>query len=110
MTNLASSRSAIGSTSLANSGKNSILLVLSSLSTSNLYQNSWILDSGATDHMTPVVDQFLSYELCIIGQNVQTADGNLLKVAGIGGLHIELIGLLSTVLHVPKFFVSLMSV
>ena len=31
--------------------------------------------SRATDHMTPVIDQFLSYELCITGQNVQTADG-----------------------------------
>ena len=65
MSNSASSGSVIGSTSLANSAKNSILFALSSFSTPNSYQNSWILDSGATNHLTPLIDQFLPYELCI---------------------------------------------
>ena len=39
-----SSGSAMGSTSLANSGKTPILSALSSLSVSNSYQNSWILE------------------------------------------------------------------
>ena len=34
----------------------------------------------------------------------------LLKVTGIGSMHVEPIGLLSRVLHVPKLFVSLVSV
>ena len=40
-----SSRSIIGSTSLANSGKNSIVSALSIISSLKSYQNSWILDS-----------------------------------------------------------------
>ena len=83
LSNPALSRSVIGSISLANSGKSSILSVLSLLSTPDSYQNSWILDSRTTDHMTPVVDKLLSYELCITEQNVQTVDSTLLKVAGI---------------------------
>ena len=45
--------------------------------------------------MTPVIDQFLSYELCITGKNVQTADGTI-KVAGIGSIHVEPIERLRT--------------
>ena len=43
-------------------------------------------------------------------KNVQTVDGTLLKLAAIDSLHVEPIGLLLRVLHVPIFFVSLMSV
>ena len=105
-----SSGSVIGSTSLANSGKNPILSALSSISSSNSHQSSWILDSGATDHMTPILDKFVSYESCTAGLNVQTANGTLFVVVGIGSIHVEPRGLLSRVLHVPKLFISLVSV
>ena len=60
--------------------------------------------------MTPLVDKFLSYELCIRKQNVQTVDVTLSKVTGIGSMHVEPIGLLLRVLYVPQLFVSLVSV
>ena len=106
-----SSSSVVSSSSLANSGKVQILSVLISL-TSNIqsHQYSWILDSGSTDHMTPKIDLFVSYEPCLVDKWVQTVDGTLLKIAGIGSVRLAQIGLLTNVLHVPKLFVSLISV
>ena len=60
--------------------------------------------------MTLKLEGFVSYEPCVIGKNVQTADGTLLKVSGVGSMYVEPIGLLSRVLHVPKLFVNLVSV
>ena len=40
---------------------------------------------------------------------MQTADGTLLTVAVIGSIHVETIGLLSRVLHMPKLFMSIVS-
>ena len=104
------SRSIIGSTgSLANSGDPSFLSALLS-SPGKTLQSSWILDSGATDHTTPTYSHFISYELCVSDKMVQTADGTLLQVAGIGSVKLEPIGLLTQVLHVPRIFISLVSI
>ena len=102
------SNSVISSTSLANSGKNYILSSLT-LFTTNL-TTAWLLDSGATDHMTPLSNIFTSYESVAPRKNVQTADGTLLPVAGIGAINLKPIGHITYVLHVPKLFVSLVSV
>ena len=98
----------IGSTSMANSGKDELLTNLSMLT--NDLTSAWILDSGATDHMTPLTDVFESYEKLTPGKHVQTADGTLLPVVGIGKMSISHIGKIDNVLHVPKLFVSLISV
>ena len=103
-----SSSTVIGSTSLANSGKNEIYSSLTFL-TKNL-PTAWILDSGATDHMTPLPHIFVSYETIAPGKHVQTADGTLLSVKGIGTINLQPMGLITHVLHVPKLFVSLVSV
>ena len=76
----------------------------------NSQGNPGILDSGATDHMTLTNKFFKSYEPISPGKHVQTADGTLLPVAGLGTMHIQPIGLLTHVLHVPKLFVNLISV
>ena len=102
------SSTVIGSTSMANSGKNELLKNLSML-TNNL-TSAWILDSEATDHMTPLTDVFESYEKLTPGRYVHTADGTLLLVVGIGKMSIFHIGKVANVLHVPQLFVSLISV
>ena len=84
-----SSGTIIGSTSVANSGNNELLKNLSFF-TKDL-TNAWILDSGATDHMTPL-SVFESYETIAPGKHVQTADGTLLQVVGIGHMNIQPIG------------------
>ena len=60
--------------------------------------------------MNPILDKFVSYELCTTRHNVQTADGTLLEVVGIGSIHVEPIWLLSRVLRVRKLFISQVSV
>ena len=53
---------------MANSGKSELLTNLS-MFTSNV-SNVWILDSGATNHMTPLTDLFVSYEEISLGKHV----------------------------------------
>ena len=77
-----SSRSVIETTSLAASGKTQFYW--ESISSLNSYQSSWILDSGAIDHMTLISNKFVSYEPSTTGKNVQIANGTLLTVARIG--------------------------
>ena len=60
--------------------------------------------------MKPILNDFVSYEPWYTNKNVQTADGTLLRVARIGSIRMAPIGLLTLVLHVPKLFVSLLSV
>ena len=98
----------IGSTSMANSGKKYFLTTLSTF-TDNL-SKTWILDLGATDHMTPLKHLFKSNESMIPGKHVQTANGTLLPVVGIGTMNIDPLGTIYNVLYVPKLFVSLVSV
>ena len=59
--------------------------------------------------MTPL-SVFESYETIAPGKHVQTADGTLLPVVGIGQMNIQPIGKITNVLHVPKLCVSLISV
>ena len=112
---ISKSTSIIGSTSVANSGKHFILNKIFSIITPQStvhkdHHTAWILDSGATDHMTPIADVFTSYTTCPTNKNVQTADGTLLAVSGIGTLNLDPRGKLEHVLHVPQLFVSLVSV
>ena len=60
--------------------------------------------------MTPISNKCVPYEPCTTGQNVQHVDGTLLEAALISSIHIELIGFLSTFLHVPELLISLVSV
>ena len=110
---LSSSSSIIGSTSVENSGKDVILDKIFSIidKVPNIDpRKTWILDSGATDHMTPMMDFFTSYNPCPNNRKVQTADGTLLSVLGIGVISLEPIGKLEHVFHVPQLFISLISV
>ena len=93
---------------MANLGKNENFYSLTFF-TKNLTA-TWILDSGATDHMTPLSHIFASYEPVAPGKHVQTTDGTLLPEIGIGAINLQPIGLITHMLHVPKLFVSLVSV
>ena len=86
-----------------------------SVSNSKLFHNSkyaykhWILDSSAIDHMTPNPSNFTSYVLCSSNRKVQTTNGSLLKVAGIGEIKLDPIGIIKDVLNFPKLCISLVS-
>ena len=73
----------------------------------NLY---WILDSGATDQMTPQPKHFSSHTPCPSNKKISIADGSLMTAVGQGEVQISLSITLKNVLHIPIFFVSLISI
>jgi len=76
----------------------------------------WIADTGATAHMTPHREFFVTYELC--STPVRLADGNVVHAAGVGtvafvpyldGIDMPAVGFTRT-LHVPGLKCNLLSV
>jgi GAG-pre-integrase domain len=71
---------------------------------------SWIVDSGASKHMTPHSTMFKTYKPMSGKDKVQTADGSLCPIAGVGDITCTSELQLSSVLHVPNFTNNLLSV
>jgi len=70
----------------------------------------WILDSGATDHMTPLPTHFFTYSPCPSNKKISIADGTLITVAGQGDVQLNPFMTLNNVLHIPKLSTSLISI
>lgn len=70
----------------------------------------WILDSGATDHLTGSSDHFLSYHPCAGNEKIRIVDGSFAPVAGKGQVSPFDGLILQNVLHVPKISYNLLSV
>jgi hypothetical protein len=69
----------------------------------------WIVDYGASKHMTPYPMMFKTYKPLSGRDKVQTADGSLCSIA-VGDVTCTSELQLSSVLHVPKFTNNLLSV
>ena len=76
-------------------------IVASCFSVSSIH--SWIINSGATDHMTWSSKLFSSYIPCAGNQRVKIVDGSFPIV-------ISLVLTLHNVLHVPKLSCNLLSI
>ena len=83
----------LGSCSVAQSGKFHFAL------NSSVSQEPWIIDSGASDHMTGRHNLFYSYTPCN-NKVIKIADGSLSSVAGIGNIRLSQNLILKSVLHV----------
>ena len=77
---------------------------------------SWIADSGSTEHMTPDATALKEYKPAAPGDMVEVADKTLLPVQGYGGLTLELqqpggitAVTLQNVAHVPALGFNLLS-
>jgi transposase InsO family protein len=70
----------------------------------------WIIDSGATNHMTGTPNLFTSYIPCSGKDKVRVADGSTVPITGRGSVRCTKTLSLSPVLHVPNFPVNLLSV
>jgi hypothetical protein len=79
--------------------------LVTSLNASN---DSRIIDSDASDHMTDISSMFSSYNLCSGRQKVKIVDGSLSSVSGKGSIHVTTSLSLSFVLHIPYFAANLL--
>ena len=70
----------------------------------------WIIDSGASDHMTNLSTLFVSYDLLPGRDKITLADGSLASISGKGTVKAIDSLLLSSTLHVPKLNTNLLSV
>lgn len=93
------------SSSLAHKGNHLI-----ALTTSSKYKVPWIIDSGASDHMTDSHHLFSTYTPCAGNIKVKIADGSLSTVAGKWSIQISKSITLNSVLHVPNLSCNLLSV
>ncbi|CAJ2635918.1 unnamed protein product [Trifolium pratense] len=71
---------------------------------------AWIVDSGASDHMTGDSTLFSSYSPCAGNHKIKIADGSFSAIAGKGSVVLSPSLTLKDVLHVPNLSCSLMSV
>ena len=78
---------------------------------SQISQLNWILDSGASRHVTGATSEFASYTQYppTRRETIQTADGTPQPIKGVGIVQCTPTIKLSSVLHVPAFPVNLIS-
>ena len=70
---------------------------------------SWVLDSGASDHMTADMSLFENFSHSKVKKGVITAGGHILPVLGIGDVKLGNFGTLRRVLFVPELKANLIS-
>lgn len=73
-------------------------------------QCSWIIDSRAAHHMIDMSSLFIFYYICSRKDKVCIADGSLSSITGQGDILITPDLCLSSILHVPKFSLNLLSI
>ena len=93
--------------SLQPSGKGVILCFHSSY---NSKSHGWILDSGATNHMTPFLSLFHTYSPCTSTKRLLTANGSSAPIIGQGSVNLSADLQLSNVLYVPMLSANLLSI
>ena len=71
---------------------------------------NWIVDSGASDHITPNLGIFTSVQKLSVPGFITMPNGRCSKIAHVGSVQLSSILLLDNVLHVPDFQFNLLSV
>ena len=97
-----------GACSLALSGTPSFSFCINALN--KVYDDSWVIDSDATDHMTPKSQLFHTYTPSPSNKKIAMANGFLATVAGFRDIYITVTLILKNVLHVPTSSSNLVSI
>ncbi|RVW47126.1 Retrovirus-related Pol polyprotein from transposon RE1 [Vitis vinifera] len=100
-----SSNQVIGFGTLAHKGN-----FLSAFTAGKKRKKPWIVDSGASDHMTGDATIFDTYSSCPNNLTVRIADGSLSKVAGTGSVVLSRDLTLNSVLLVSNLDCNLLSI
>ncbi|GAA0138427.1 hypothetical protein LIER_00176 [Lithospermum erythrorhizon] len=72
--------------------------------------NRWILDTGATYHITPHLSLFKTYNTLSHVAYITIPDGTQVAIEHVGTVHISNHLVLHNVLHVPQFKFNLLSI
>ena len=75
-----------------------------------VYDDSWVIDSGATNHMTPKSQLFNTYSPSPSNKKISVANNSLATVAGFRDIYITPTLNIKNVLHVPKLSTILVSI
>lgn len=70
----------------------------------------WIVDSGASDHITVESTLFSSYSSCVGNQKIKIANDSFSVIACKGSVVLSLMLTLKNVLHIPNLSFNLMYV
>ena len=70
----------------------------------------WVVDSGASNHMTGSFRDFVSYIFCFSRDKVRLADGSFAPISEKGYIKCTSELPLSSVLHDPRFSINLLSI
>lgn len=77
---------------------------------SDLHCEPWIVDSGASDHITGRIHLLSNFSPCSLPRTVEIANGSVLRVVGTGTIMFNPDFSLHNVLYVPQFEYNLMSI
>ena len=94
--------------SLALSGTPSLSFCINA--SNKVYDDSSVIDSDATDHMTPKSQLFHIYTPSPSNKKIAVANGSLATIASFGDIYITPTLFLKNVLHVPKLSANLVSI
>ena len=89
-----------GAGSLALSGTPSFYFCINA--SNRVYDDSWVIDSGATDHMTSKSQLFHTYTPSLSNKKIAVANGSLATFAGFGDIYIIPTLIFKNVLRVPN--------
>ena len=78
--------------------------------TSSSNSIAWVIDSGATDHMTYCSQLFSKYIPSVGNRKIRIADGTFSAIAGSGTVRVSPTITLENVLRVPKLSCNLLSI
>lgn len=92
--------------SLTMTGKNSNFLALNASCSKDI----WIIDSGATDHMTPYMSYLSSYSLLPNKHHITVANGSQTPIVESDNIRLSPSLRLNHLLHVPKLSNNLLSI
>jgi hypothetical protein len=70
----------------------------------------WVIDSGASKHVTGISSVFKTYTPHSYSETIQTTDGTSQPIHGVGSIECTPSLCLSSILHVPSFPVNLLSI
>jgi len=79
------------------------------ISTSNFLHDCWLLDFGASIHITCSLHHFRSYQL-VFDKNVTLPNSDIIPIIAIGSVCFTNILVLHNVAYIPKFKFNLISV